>query len=198
VARGHNEGAAPNVNQWLVFQASVRCAGRGAWAFALQDALYDPLTDSLRALPAYSAYVGYERLWKATFTSVLTYGLVRVSNLDAQPGDALRETQRGPINLTWTPISQLDLVLELLTARRVNRDGAQGPRARFRQGGRSASEPTRALSASPGSTSLRAVSRCPPTFRVLHDIREVSTPGDVAGSRMIVGGTADPHGVNVA
>ena len=99
-----------------------------------QDALYDPLTDSLRALPVYSAYFGYERLWKPTFTSAVTYGLVRVSNLEVQPGDALRETQRGTINLTWTPISQLDLVLELLTGRRVNKDGAQGTSSQVQAG----------------------------------------------------------------
>jgi hypothetical protein len=32
-----------------------------------QDAVFNPSSDSLQALPAYSAYVGYERLWKPTF-----------------------------------------------------------------------------------------------------------------------------------
>ena len=50
-----------------------------------QDAVYDPVADSLRSLPVYSAYLGYERAWKPTFTSAITYGLVRVSNLDIQP-----------------------------------------------------------------------------------------------------------------
>jgi hypothetical protein len=91
-----------------------------------QDAFYDPSTDSLRALQVYSSYFGYERVWKPTFTSAVTYGLVRVKNVDAQANDALHETQRGTLNLTWTPISQLDVVLEFLTGRRVNRDGASG------------------------------------------------------------------------
>ena len=91
-----------------------------------QDAVYDPLADSLRALPVYSAYFGYERAWKPTFTSAFTYGLVRVSNLDIQPDDALRETQRTSLNLTWAPIQQLELVLEFLAGRRVNKDGAEG------------------------------------------------------------------------
>jgi hypothetical protein len=60
--------------------------------------------------------------------------LVRVGNLDFQPVDALRETQRGTMNVTWTPISQLDLVLEFLTGRRVNRDGARGVSSQVQAG----------------------------------------------------------------
>jgi len=65
-------------------------------------------------------------MWKTTFTSAFTYGLVRVRTLDIQPGEALRETQRTSLNLTWAPIQQLELVLEFLTGRRVNKDGDKG------------------------------------------------------------------------
>ena len=73
-------------------------------------------------------------MWKPTFTSAVTYGLVRVSNLDAQPGDALRETQRGTFNLTWTPIPQLDIVTEFLFGRRVNKSGNTGTSSQFQAG----------------------------------------------------------------
>jgi len=99
-----------------------------------QDAFYDPLTDSLMALPVYTSYVGYERAWRRTFTSAVSYGLVRVNNLDAQPGDALYETQRGTLNLTWTPISQLDVVVEALTGRRVNKNGGTGNSSQVQAG----------------------------------------------------------------
>ena len=82
----------------------------------------------------YSSYFGYERVWKPTFTSAVTYGLVRVSNVDGQRSDELRETQRGTFNLTWTPISQLDVVLEFLTGRRVNKDGNRGSSSQFQAG----------------------------------------------------------------
>jgi hypothetical protein len=82
----------------------------------------------------YSSYFGYERVWKPTFTSAVTYGLVRVSNIDAQPGDALRETQRGTLNLTWTPISQFDIVFEFLTGRRLNKDGKSGVSSQIQAG----------------------------------------------------------------
>ena len=99
-----------------------------------QDAIFDPTTDSLRALPVYSGYLGYERMWKPSFTSAFTYGLVRVSNLDIQPGDALHETQRASLNLTWAPIPQLELVLEFLGGRRVNKDGAKGTSSQIQAG----------------------------------------------------------------
>jgi hypothetical protein len=82
----------------------------------------------------FSSYFGYERVWKPTFTSAVTYGLVRVHNDDAQPSDALRETQRGTFNLTWTPIPQLDVVGEFLTGRRVNKDGKSGTSSQFQAG----------------------------------------------------------------
>ena len=99
-----------------------------------QDAVYDPTADALRALPVYSTYIGYERLWKPTFTSAVTYGLVRVENLDIQPGNSLHDTQRGTINLTWTPVSQLDIVIEFLTGRRVDKNGAQGTSSQIQAG----------------------------------------------------------------
>jgi hypothetical protein len=67
-------------------------------------------------------------------TSALTYGLVRVTNIDAQPSDALHETQRGTLNLTWTPIPQFDIVLEFLTGRRLNKDGKSGVSSQFQAG----------------------------------------------------------------
>jgi hypothetical protein len=99
-----------------------------------QDAVYDSTSDSLRALRVFSTYFGYERLWKPTFTTAITYGLVEVRNLDIQPLDALHRTDRGTVNLTWTPIPQLDLVLEFLTGRRVNKDGAHGSSSQVQAG----------------------------------------------------------------
>jgi hypothetical protein len=99
-----------------------------------QDAVYDATSNQLRALPVSSAYVGYERLWKSTFASAVTYGIVNVENLDIQPDTALRRTQRATINLTWTPIPQFDLVLEFLGGTRVNKDGRRGTSSQLQAG----------------------------------------------------------------
>ncbi len=99
-----------------------------------QDAIYDPALNALRSLRVSSGYFGYERQWKPTFTSALTYGIVKVTNLDIQPGDALRRTQRSTINLTWSPIPQADLVLEFLAGTRVNKDGKHGSSSQIQAG----------------------------------------------------------------
>ena len=91
-----------------------------------QDAVYDPATNTLQALPVFAAYVGLERSWNRALRSTLTYGLVRVDNLELQPPDALSSTNRGSLNLSWSPISRLDLVVEYLLGNRVNNDGASG------------------------------------------------------------------------
>jgi hypothetical protein len=99
-----------------------------------QDAVYNPDVNDLEALRVSSGYFGYERQWKPTFTSAFTYGIVDVDNLDIQPTDALKRTQRTTINLTWTPIPQADLVVEFLTGTRVNKDGEKGVSSQIQAG----------------------------------------------------------------
>jgi hypothetical protein len=52
--------------------------------------------------------------------------LVRVYKLGVQPGDALRRTQRATANVTWNPLTRADVILEVLTGERVNKDGQRG------------------------------------------------------------------------
>jgi hypothetical protein len=122
----------------------VKFAANGGWGIGRyitdlgslggQDAVYDPVTDSLRALPVSSGYVGYERMWSQTFTTAVTYGVVNVSNLDIQPDTALRRTHRSTINLTWNPIPQASLVLEFLGGTRLNKDGNRGTSTQIQAG----------------------------------------------------------------
>ena len=99
-----------------------------------QDAVYDPVLNQLRALSVSSGYFGYERQWKPTLTSTVTYGVVTVGNLDIQPDDALHRTQRATINLTWNPIPNADLVLEFLSGTRVNKDRKRGTSTQVQAG----------------------------------------------------------------
>ena len=99
-----------------------------------QDAVYDPSLNELRSLSVSSGYFGYERLWRPTFTTAVTYGIVNVENLDIQSGNSLHRTQRATINLTWTPIPQLDLVAEFLGGTRVNKDGKRGSSTQLQTG----------------------------------------------------------------
>ena len=99
-----------------------------------QDAVYDASLNQLRALRVSSGYVGYERQWRPTLISAVTYGIVTVGNLDIQPDDALHRTQRATINLTWNPIPNADLVLEFLSGTRVNKDRKRGTSTQVQAG----------------------------------------------------------------
>ena len=99
-----------------------------------QDAVYDPSAGTLRALPVSSAYFGYERKWRPTFVSAYTYGIVNVANLDIQPDNALRRTQRTSFNVTWSPVPQMDVAVEFLFGTRVNKNGQQATSSQIQTG----------------------------------------------------------------
>jgi hypothetical protein len=82
-----------------------------------------PVQTSLRALPVSSGYIGYEHAWSRALTTVVTYGVVNVSNLAIQPGDAFHKTQRTSINLMWNPVPFVDIVVEYLAGTRVDKNG---------------------------------------------------------------------------
>ena len=63
-----------------------------------------------------------------------TYGVVNVSNLDTQPGNALHRTLRTSVNFMWNPVPFVDIVVEFLAGTRVNKDGERGSASQI-QGG---------------------------------------------------------------
>jgi hypothetical protein len=99
-----------------------------------QDAVYDPVEASLRALPVASGYVGYEHAWSRVFTTAVTYGVVNVSNLDIQLEDAFHQTQRTSINLMWNPVPFMDIVVEYLAGTRVNKNGQRAFSSQIQSG----------------------------------------------------------------
>ena len=99
-----------------------------------QDAVYDPVQVSLRALPVASGYFGYEHAWSRVFTTAVTYGVVNVSNLDIQLDDAFHRTQRTSINLMWNPVPFVDIVVEYLAGTRVNKNGQRASSSQIQSG----------------------------------------------------------------
>jgi hypothetical protein len=88
-----------------------------------QDAVYDATTNTVLALPALSGYASYEHWWSARFHSAFTAGSVYVKNLDIEPAAAYHLTRRYSGNFIWSPIPRLDLVAEILSGIRFNKDG---------------------------------------------------------------------------
>ncbi len=99
-----------------------------------QDAVYDAAENNLVALPVYSTYVGYEHWWSETLRSTATFGAVFVDNVEIQASDALHTTTRTSFNLSWSPISRVDLIAEILSGRRVNKDRQDGRAGQFQVG----------------------------------------------------------------
>ena len=100
-----------------------------------QDAVYDPENGELVALEVASSYLAYEHWWTERTRSTLTAGFVWVDNLDFQEPDALKRTERFSLNLAWSPIHRLDLVMEYLWGRRYNFDGQSGAAGQLQLGG---------------------------------------------------------------
>jgi len=99
-----------------------------------QDAYYDPATGRIEPLPVFAWYFGYELTWTKQVRSTFTYGTVLVNNLAVQPGDSFRQTNRGSLNLTWSPIPRLDLVAEFLLGNRIDKDGRRGSSSQLQLG----------------------------------------------------------------
>ena len=99
-----------------------------------QDAVYDPVQVTLRALPVSSGYFGYEHAWSPVFTTVVTYGVVNVSNLDIQPDNAFHRTQRSSVNFVWNPVPFVDIVVEFLGGTRTNKNGQRAFSSQIQSG----------------------------------------------------------------
>ena len=98
-----------------------------------QDAVFDPVTGDLKALPAAGLYFDYEHQWKEweraktmKLRSSLIWSFVAVNNLDFQPGDAYRRTNRYSANLVFSPTPRIDCGVEYIYGTRTNLDGLTG------------------------------------------------------------------------
>lgn len=95
-----------------------------------QDAVFDSSTGELEALPALGWYVAYEHGWKSWGTeadgqrlrSTIQWSFVRVWNLDFQPADAYKRTNRFALNLVYSPFTRVDAGIEFIQGRRTNKD----------------------------------------------------------------------------
>jgi hypothetical protein len=85
-----------------------------------QDAIIDPVTGEMKALPAFGGYLAFQHWWATKLRSTFLVSLVNVNNLDFQPATAYHQTQRASANIIWSPISNIDLGAEFLWGKRVN------------------------------------------------------------------------------
>ncbi len=129
---------------WRGDQDRILFATAGGWGIGRyikdleslggQDAVYDPATNTLQALPVASGYFGYEHWWSPTLRSTVTWGTVYVKNLDVQEDEAFHRSDRASLNLSWSPIPRIDIVGEFLLGRRINKDGQRGEASQIQVG----------------------------------------------------------------
>lgn len=88
------------------------------------DALFDPSTGQLSAVPAFSMYAAFQKWWTPNMRSSFIYGYVNVENKyrDLNP-EIYNNTSRFSANFIWSPISRIDLGAEVLYGTRSNQDG---------------------------------------------------------------------------
>ena len=98
-----------------------------------QDAVFDTTNGELKALPALGLYVAYEHLWRVwpaleemNLRSTFLWSFVGVDNLDFQPADAYRATNRIVVNAIFSPSTRVDIGLEYIHGSRYNKDGSKG------------------------------------------------------------------------
>ncbi len=96
-----------------------------------QDAVFDA-AGGLHALPAVGWYLDYEHQWKEwertkrmKLRSSFIWSFVTVDNLDFQPGEAYRKTNRYSVNLVFSPVERIDMGVEYIHGNRQNNNGHQ-------------------------------------------------------------------------
>jgi len=104
-----------------------------------QDAVFDPETGELEALPAFGGYVAWEHWWRDNTWSpnfitrffnrprtTFIYSYVGVNNFDFQDDGAYASTHRATTNFIFSPITNIDMGIETLWGERKNKDGSKG------------------------------------------------------------------------
>ena len=98
-----------------------------------EDAVFNPETGELEALPVVAGYLAYQHWWRSpesrwlrNLRSTFVMSLVEVNNYDYQPDTAYKRTIRSTSNLIWSPINEIDLGLEFLWGKRMNENGNDG------------------------------------------------------------------------
>jgi hypothetical protein len=124
----------------LTFQAAY---GRGISRYINDtsglglDASIKSLTDpSLRSLPIFAPYVGYQHYWSKSVRSTSTFGLVQLQNTAFEPGATFHKSTESTVNLIWNPAGSLNVGAECLYGWREQNGGLHANATRFQISGK--------------------------------------------------------------
>jgi len=90
------------------------------------EAAINPTTGRLEVLTSYGGYFTYRHYWADAWRSNLTFSAVQVETPSYLNANAYRGAYYVAGNLIWTPVTDVDLGVELQWGQRENRDGRTG------------------------------------------------------------------------
>lgn len=95
------------------------------------DALFNPATSSLEAIPVFSTFGGLQHWWTSSLRSNLVYGYVDADNPAFVPASSLDNTTYFAADLIWDPFKNVTVGFEYLYGELENFDGSDGSTHRF-------------------------------------------------------------------
>ena len=103
-------------------------AGRGL------DAAPRTETDlTLKALPLFGPYIGYQHYWTRSVRSTAAFGFLQVQNTEFQPSNTYHKSTYSSANVIWNAVGSLNFGAEFLYGWVEQKDGARAnaPRIQF-------------------------------------------------------------------
>ena len=91
---------------------------------------------SLRALPLFGPYIGYQHWWTRSVRSSATFGLVHLQNTEFQPDTTYHKSTYSSANIIWNPVGSLSFGAEFLYGWVEEKSGAHADAPRFQVTGR--------------------------------------------------------------
>lgn len=120
-----------NLNKNLLVNFQLT-AGKGISRYIVgltgkgQDVLFNPLQKENNLLPVFGGFLSFSKQWNKKFSSDITFGILRVFNLDFQTGDSFRESYYASANIYVDVIDGNGMAVEYSVGKRINKDKSYG------------------------------------------------------------------------
>jgi hypothetical protein len=89
------------------------------------------VSGDLVALPTVGLFAGWNHRWARFLQSTFAYGFARVRNSDGQSPNAFHRSEYVSGNMVWSPLTDLDMGLEVLWGSRQDKDRSRGEAVRM-------------------------------------------------------------------
>ena len=102
----------------------------------LDAAFRSPTDTSLRSLPIFAPFVGYQHYWSKSVRSTSSFGFVQLTNTPFQPAATFHKDTYSSVNLIWNAIGSLNVGAEFLYGSKETQGGTRVNAPRFQISGK--------------------------------------------------------------